>query len=240
MPSLLLSAVREFAHTIVNPYDPDELLHRVVDHVTAVVPSRGAGIMLVGTDGELGFAVASDEQVTAVEQHQDHVSEGVCHDAFTTDQVVVSDDLVATDRYPEYAPRAVGLGFRAVAGTPMVADGQTIGALNVYRGVPGPWSEEDLEACEVLASMAAAYLLRAVQLRAAQTLAEQLQHALDARIVIEQAKGVLMATHDLDAAAARDALRLHARSSNRRLLEVAQQVIERTTTAVPRSSSVGS
>jgi GAF domain-containing protein len=223
--SLLLEAVREFTTTILNPYDLQELLHRLTDRAGAVTGSQGAGVMLVGDDG-LGFASASDDAVVQMELLQDRVETGACHEAFTTNQLVVVEDLVATDRWPRYRHRAVGLGFRSVIGVPLNAAGQTIGVLNIYRHAPGAWSPTDIEAAEILAAMGAGYVLHATELRAQHELADQLQTALVNRDIIGQAKGILMARHNVDADQAFEMLRQLSQSVNVKLRDVATHVIE--------------
>jgi AmiR/NasT family two-component response regulator len=100
--------------------------------------------------------------------------------------------------------------------------------LNVYRDHASAWSEDDVEACEILAAMGAAYILGATQQRASSTLTEQLQHALDARVVIEQAKGFLMSRDQVGSEEALAVLRQDARSDNRKLRDVAQELLDAT------------
>jgi GAF domain-containing protein len=220
----LLEAVREFTSTILNPYDLQELLQRLTEHATRSIDGEGAGVMLVGRDG-LAFAAASNEAVVEIEALQGRVEEGACHHAFTADEVVVVEDLAATDRWPNYRERALGLGLHAVMGCPMRAWGQKIGVLNVYRAEPGPWSAEDIEATEILTAMGAGYVLHANQLRAQHELADQLQTALESRDTIGQAKGVLMARHGVDAEAAFKMLRDVSQRSNVKLRDVAARIV---------------
>src|SRR5690606_10342392 len=106
------------------------------------------------------------------------------------------------ERWPTYAERVLGLGFQAVVGVPMNVHGTTIGVLNVYREVPGPWDPDDVEVCGILADMAAGYVLYATALEGQAELSRQLDTALHSRAVIEQAKGVLMANQHIDEATA--------------------------------------
>jgi GAF domain-containing protein len=226
LPPGLVAAVREFTTSITNPYDPQELLHRLTERTAEVVRSAGAGIMLALPRGGLAFAAASEERVTTLELLQGRVETGACHEAYTTDRIVTVEDLTETDAWPEYSTRAADLGFRAVLGVPMHASGQTIGVLNVYREAPGPWSPVDIESAEILTAIGAAYVLHANELRAQHTLAEQLQEALGSRDVIGQAKGILMARHQVDADAAFDLLRKRSQSVNRKLRDVAKELVD--------------
>ncbi|WP_169786919.1 GAF and ANTAR domain-containing protein [Nitriliruptor alkaliphilus] len=226
LPTGLVAAVREFTTNIVNPYDPQELLHRLTEQAIEVVRADGAGIMLAEEPRGLAFAAASAERVMVLEQLQGRIETGACHAAFTHDRIVTVEDLAVTTAWPEYSARAADLGLRAVMGVPMHAGGQSIGVLNVYREAPGPWSGVDVEAAEILTAIAGAYVLHANELRAQHTLAEQLHEALRSRDVIGQAKGILMARHQVDADAAFDLLRKRSQSVNRKLREVAQELVD--------------
>jgi GAF domain-containing protein len=226
MPSpRLLAAIREFTTTILNPYDLQELLHRLTDHATQITDGFGAGVMLAGREG-LGFAAASSQRVVDIELFQGRVEDGACHAAYLSNRIVVVDDLEHEERWPAYRDRALGLGLRSVVGVPLNACGQTIGVLNVYRPTPGVWSETELEAVEILTAMGAGYVLHANQLRAQHELTDQLQTALESRDTIGQAKGVLMAQHGVEADEAFGMLRSMSQRTNVKLREVARQVVD--------------
>jgi GAF domain-containing protein len=223
--SHLLAAVREFTTTIVNPYDLQDLLHRLTDHASLVTSSHGAGIMLAGHDG-LGFAAASDDDVITAEIAQDRIDDGPCHAAFEDDQLTVVDDLQGEHRWPEYRERALDVGLRSVIGVPMRAWGQTIGVLDIYRRTPDSWSQADIDAAEIMTSMGAGYILHSNQARAQHDLSDQLQTALASRDLIGQAKGLLMAQHRVDAEEAFGMLRSLSQQTNIKLRDVAAKLIE--------------
>jgi GAF domain-containing protein len=223
----LIDVIHEFTNSLLNPYDLDELLVRLTGHATAVLDAAGAGIMLESRDGSLDFAAASCPAVTEIERHQDHVRSGACHEAYVTNTTITVDDIETADRWPTYRTKALELGLSSVIGVPLNAHGQTIGVLNVYRADPGPWSSEDVEACEILAAMGAGYILHANQLRASQELAEQLQEALDSRAIIERAKGLLMATEQVDAETAFKGLRQASMDANCKLRDIARDIVDR-------------
>jgi len=186
----------------------------------------GAGIMLTDETGRLGFVAASEQLVVEAEQHQNLVREGACHEAHKTNEIVVVDDLTTETRWPEYCPRVLELGLRAVLGVPMNAHGQTIGVINIYREHPSEWSAKDIATAEIIAAMGAGYILNANQMRAQQALAEQLEAAIESRDVIGQAKGIIMVQADIDADGAFDLLRSMSQRQNRKLRDVAQTVVE--------------
>ncbi|GGI05188.1 GAF and ANTAR domain-containing protein [Egicoccus halophilus] len=224
LPEGLLSALREFSATILNPYDLQEFLDRLLRSVLAITKADGAGVMLSGRNG-LGFASATDQDVVDAEVTQDRVREGACHEAYQINQPIVVDDLRDTGRWQEYRERTLRLGFLAVLGMPLNAAGQTIGVLDVYRRSAGPWTAADREAAEVLATIAAGYILHANQLRAQHELAEQLQQALESRDLIGQAKGLLMARHRIDAEEAFQLLRKTSQDTNLKLRDVAAKLV---------------
>jgi GAF domain-containing protein len=222
----LIAVVSEFTNTILNPYDVQELLHRLSGHAAALTGAQGAGIMLAGRgEGRLGFAAATDDRAVEMELVQDRIEQGACYDAFMTNQLGVVEDLQDAGRWPDYEQRALQLGLRAVLAIPMNASGQTIGVVNIYRETPGPWSSEDIEAAQIVTAMGAGYVLHADQLRAQHDLADQLQTALESRDLIGQAKGILMTRHGIDAETAFEQLRKVSQDSNHKLRDVARSLV---------------
>jgi GAF domain-containing protein len=221
----LLQVLRDFTSDIVNPYDLDELLYRVTRDAVTVLEAAGAGIMLEADDGGLSFAAASHELVMEVEQVQAHIGDGACHEAFVQREVVVVEDLRQEERWPEYVRRVTDAGLHAVLGIPMTAFGHTIGVINVYRAGPTRWSDEDVDAAEILAAVGAGYIVNASRMRAQHELQEQLHTAIESRDIIGQAKGVLMAREGVGADDAFQMLRSISQSNNVKLREVAQRVV---------------
>jgi GAF domain-containing protein len=224
----LIQVIREFTGSIINPFDLDELLHRLMRHATQVVDAAGAGIMLAtdAGDGALDFIAASEERVVEAEQHQAELEAGACFEAYSTNRIVMIEDLEQEERWPEYARRVTGLGLRSVLGVPMNAFGQTVGVINLYREAPSRWTDEDINTAEIITAMGAGYILNANQLRAQHTLSEQLHVAIESRDIIGQAKGILMARRDLDADEAFGLLRRWSQEHNVKLRELAQRLID--------------
>lgn len=224
----LRALVSEYARTVLGRYEIGDVLYRLTDQSLPLLGVEGAGVSLGDEDGLLRFLTATDDSVVRVEEKQVESQQGPCHQAFRTGERMVVDDLraVPADRWSDYAPFAVAHGYVSVAGIPMVIDGRTIGALNVYRHGAGPWDEDTLEDAQLVADMASGYIANDRTLAESRQLAEQLQRALASRVVIEQAKGVLAERHGTDVAAAFERLRAHSRSENERLHAVAQAVIE--------------
>ena len=221
----LVQVIREFTGTIINPFDLDELLYRLMDHATEVVDVAGAGVMLADDDGELGFVAASQEQVVEAEQHQARLQTGACFHAYMVNDIVVVEDLAAERRWPDYARHVLDLGLRSVLGVPMNAFGQTIGVINFYRSHASSWSEEDVGVAEIITAMGAGYILNANQLRAQHAFGEQLRSAVDSRDLIGQAKGILMVRDNVDADAALALLRRRADEQGLTLRELSRKLV---------------
>ena len=224
--SALLRAFADYARTLLRNYDIGEVLYRLTDQVVEILGVDGAGVFIADTGDILQFLTATDDRVAHVEEAQIDIGEGPCHDAYRSGDRVTSADLTSDDRWPRYRPAALGRGFRAVAGIPMVAEDQRIGALNLYHRTPREWPADHLEVAHVLADMTTGYVVNARTLSAQRELTTQLQHALDSRIVIEQAKGILAERHTTDPSSAFQMLRLHARSRNLKLHEIARRVVD--------------
>ena len=148
--------------------------------------------MLVGPDGDLRVMASSSEAKRMLELFELQAQEGPCLDCYRTGRIVVNDDLsTPDDSWSRFGPEAVAAGFSAVCAVPMRLRGSIIGALNVFRATPGELTAPDLEAAQALADVATIAVLQHLASLEALILNEQLQHALNSRIVIEQAKGMV-------------------------------------------------
>ncbi len=223
----LLDVIREFTSAMLDPYDLDDLLQHLTERSVDVLDAKGAGILLEDRDGNLQFATATNDAVREAERRQAEAKTGACYDAYASNQIIVVDHPDQADRWPGYADWMRELELHAVLGVPLNARGHTIGALNVYRGEGRPWSERDIEIGEVLAAMGAAYLVHAGEIRDRDDLAEQLQEALDSRGVIERAKGMVMARDHVDEQGAFDKLRETSQHANRKLRDIASDLVGR-------------
>ncbi len=222
----LRNATRDYARRIADTYDLGHALYSVTDHSLQILGCDGAGVSVADPEGRLRFITATEQSVVRIEEEQAVAQEGPCFEAYESGQVVVTGDLEQEQRWERYRSTALDAGFRAVAGVPMLVGDVRIGAMNLYRQQPHEWSEEELEVAQLLGDMASGYISNHRTLQASQRLAEQLQEALDSRVIVEQAKGVLAVQHDSSVADAFQLLRSYARSNGRRLHEVAREVVE--------------
>jgi hypothetical protein len=171
---------------------------------------------------------ASTAQAHLVELFQVQTSEGPCLDCFHSSSQVTATDLSEDRRWPRFAARARQAGYRAVHALPLRLRSDTIGALNLFGNVS--LSAQDLRIGQALADVATIGILQERAIHRREVLAEQLQVALNSRVIIEQASGILAERGGLDIAQAFILLRSHARSNNRRLSDLARDVVTGATT----------
>ncbi len=173
---------------------------------------------------------SSNEDARLLELFQLQNEEGPCLESVRTGDVVNVPDLNETlERWPRFSPAALDRGFRSVHAVPLRLREDRIGGLNLFSDTQSPLSDEDHRVVQALADVATIAILQQRSLSVAGLLAEQLQNALNSRIIIEQAKGVLAESGNLEMGEAFEALRAHARSTNQRLSDVAQRIVTRET-----------
>ncbi|MCA1696959.1 MAG: GAF and ANTAR domain-containing protein, partial [Actinobacteria bacterium] len=185
-------------------------------------------------DGELRVMASSSEAMRELELFEADDDEGPCVDCYRSGRAVVGLDLSATDSpWPGFSPRAVTAGFLSVHALPMQLRGRTIGALNMYRPQRGSMAEPDVVAAQALADVSTIAILQHRAVLETQVVNEQLQGALNSRIAVEQAKGVVAERAGLDMEESFARLRRHARNHSLRLVDVAHAV---STKALPVAS----
>lgn len=216
----------EVADTLVDEFDLIEFLHMLTEHASNLFDARAAGLLLADHRGHLRLMAASDEHAENIELFQVQAREGPCQDCYTTGIAVVNADLSeAAARWPQFAPVAVAAGYRSVHAFPLRLRGHTYGALNLFGADTGEMSDAEARVVQALADVATIGMLQQRAIQRGDDLTEQLQGALNTRLIIEQAKGVLAQIHSTTPDAAFEMLRTYGRSQNRRLGEVASDVV---------------
>jgi GAF domain-containing protein len=216
----------EVADTLVADFDLIDFLHNLADHTAAVSDAASVGLMLADEDGHLHYMAASAESARHLELFQLQHSEGPCLDCFRTGEPVTVADLRAHDpRWPAFTPRAYEAGVRSVHAFPMRLRDRVIGALNIFDEDPMPFRPEDVKVVQALADVATIAIIQERAISRAETVTEQLQGALNSRIAIEQAKGMIAQRHDVDVDTAFDRLRAHARRHGLRLADLSGAVV---------------
>ncbi|MBY5161495.1 GAF and ANTAR domain-containing protein [Salsipaludibacter albus] len=222
----LVGAFEDFADATLHAYDIGEMLYRVTDQVVEVLDIDGAGVSLARGGEALQFVTATDRRAATIEDAQLSEREGPCQQAFHDGKQVAVGDLEEDCPWPDYGRAALDRGIRAVAGLPMPVGRDRIGAMDLYRAAPGPWTDEELRVAQLLADMASGYILNNMELSESRSLTMQLQEALDSRVVIEQAKGMISGRSDMSPNEAFELLRRHARSTGTRLHDLCRGVVD--------------
>ncbi len=222
---LLVRVLSEFARTLAGNFAVSDVLHDLAERVTEVLDVPGAGVSLVDR-GSIRFVTAIDEVTEVIERVQEDTQEGPCVDAHRTGELVlVADIRDDPGRWPAFAPRARELGIVAVAAIPMHRNGTRLGALDLYATVRRDWPKEDVVLARVLADMATCYIAHASELEQSRRTVEQLQEALETRVVIEQAKGMLAAERSISVNEAFELIRRHARSHSASLRAIGEAIV---------------
>jgi hypothetical protein len=222
-------ALIEAADTLVDDFDVIDFLHTLAERCVQLLDVDAAGLMLADQGGQLHATAASSESARLLELFELQGDAGPCLDAYRTGAAVVNADLQANqERWPRFAEAARTSGFVAVHALPLRLRSTVIGALNLFCAGPGPLSDEDARTGQALADVATIGILAQRNLQQAELLSAQLQQALDSRVTIEQAKGVLAERRGITVDEAFDVLRRHARNRNLRLSDLAKDVARRT------------
>jgi transcriptional regulator with GAF, ATPase, and Fis domain len=222
----LVNTFVELADTLIDDFDVIDFLHLLVDRCVELLDVDAAGLLLANQHGQLQVIATSNEQVRLLELFQLQNDEGPCLDAFATGARVSQADLTtAAARWPRFAGAATDAGFAAVDALPMRLRSEVIGALNLFRASPGVLSDTALRTAQGLVAVATIGLLQERSIRHQEILTEQLQTALNSRVVIEQAKGLVAERLGVDMQGAFAALRGYARGRNLKLSDVARAVI---------------
>jgi ANTAR domain/GAF domain len=222
---MLAATFVELADTLVADFDVVDFLRGLADRCVGLLAVDAAGLMLADQRGSLRVIASSSEQARLVELFQLQHEEGPCLECFQTGLPVSAADLAAAgSRWPAFAPAAAAAGFGAVQALPMRLRDDVIGAINLFMQAPGALDETGLRVGQALADVATIGLLQERNFRHQEVLAEQLQGALNSRVAIEQAKGMLAERLGADMEQAFEVLRGQARRQNRRLAELAGAV----------------
>jgi GAF domain-containing protein len=231
---LLSDTFVDLADTMVADFDVIDFLHLLTDRTVALLAASAAGVVLADPRGELRVAAASSEEAGLLELFQLQNDQGPCLECFRTGRPVTAAGLAGPDlRWPRFARAATRAGFATVEALPMRLRDQVIGALNLFRAEPGPFNPADLRIAQALADVATIGLLHERNVRRRETVAEQLQAALNSRVVIEQAKGKLAERLSIDMDRAFTMLRDYARNANLHLTDVARDFVTAGTTDFP-------
>lgn len=217
----------ELADTLATTFDIDEYLHLLCVRTHDLFEVDAVGVLLEAPDGTLQLTAASTDASAALDVFEAQARQGPCFDAYRSGEQIVDADLTAMgDRWPDFTLMALERGLRAVHAFPLRLRADRVGAMNLFRDAPGSFHGYDVAAAQALADMATIAIISRRQYDAAQVRAWQLQGALDSRIIIEQAKGIIAERRGLRPSEAFQAIRGHARHHQRTVRDVSRDIVD--------------
>ncbi len=231
-PNLVLREARvgrafvQIIDTLVDDFDVIDLLTTLATRTVDVVGAAEAGILLAGPDRHLQLMAASNEPVQLLELYQLQNREGPCLDCYSTGEPVIAPDLRAETPWPRFAAECVSAGFPSVCALPIRLRDAVLGCLNLFMTEPGGLSSNDVALAQALADVACIAILQNQTAAEASQREQQLQRALDSRVSIEQAKGMIAERARVDMHEAFSRLRGYSRDNNLRLTEVAVGLVQ--------------
>jgi GAF domain-containing protein len=238
-PATIARSIAELEASDLRGSELRASLRAVAEAASGAFGADGGGVMLIDDQQALHYVGATDGRAAAMEAAQEETGQGPCVDSLVTDRIVFTEDLASDPRWPELRRQVGSLGVRAILGVPLHVGATAVGSLNVYRFAPGPWQANDLDGITAFGTVVEQLLAAAMLARERHTIVDQLTRALESRVTIERAVGVVMATMDLDPVRAFDALRRRARSRRVRVAEVAAEVVESRQLSTDSSAGAG-
>lgn len=223
----LVETLVHLADTLVKDFEVIDLLYHLVEQAPELVDSDEAGLLLIDENGELQVVAVTTESVRLIELLQLHQREGPCWDAFESGAYVAStlSDQRALERWPSFVDSARNAGFEAVTALPMRLRERVLGGLNLFSKEAKVLESRDLMAAQALADVATIAILQHRAAEDSSLLVGQLQTALNSRVKIEQAKGVIAEKLSVGVDEAFVFLRRYARSSNSSLRQTAEEIV---------------
>lgn len=216
--------------TLVADYDVVDLLHALVEESVGLLDVAAAGLLLADPSGELQVVASTSEESRLVEILQLQAGAGPCVDCYLSGKAVEVENIAALTEWGEFREAALSQGFRSVHAVPMRVHGRTIGAMGLFGAQEGALTEEDAAIGQALADVATISIMQERTIREAALVNEQLQRALNTRVLIEQAKGVIAHTAGVDMDEAFNRLRSHARANSQSLHVTAGRIVDRSLT----------
>ena len=227
--TLVIATLVEMADNLIEESDVIDLVTLLSHRCAEALDVDAAGVMLASPEGELQYLASSSESMRLLEVFQIQADEGPCIDCFNSGTAIVNHALTLEDgRWPRFAPVALAAGFASVHCLPLRLRGRTIGALNLFRTRQGWLDSYEVTLAQSMADLATITLIQHQAAADAKVLNLQLSYALNSRIIIEQAKGMVgQATNcDLDEAFA--LIRSYARNHNIGLTALSTSLVEGT------------
>jgi GAF domain-containing protein len=226
--SLTTRTFVQLADTLVVDFDLIELLTVLANRSVELLGAAAAGILLADGDGRLRVMAASDERAELLELFQLQSDEGPCLDCYGTGTPVINSDLRGQTPWPSFSAESVRLGFPSVCALPLRLRNDVLGCLNLFIAQAVALSDTDVALAQALADVASIAIVQDAANRLATSREAQLQHALDSRVLIEQAKGMVAEHESMNMSAAFSLIRTFARNNNLLLTETAANLVDGT------------
>lgn len=224
----VLRAFVDLSTELVDDYDMLEMLSNLTTNCATLLDVGSAGLLLANDRGALHLAAASSERTQQLELFQIQRDEGPCLDCYHDGATVSVPDLEAErERWPQFTRAALDAGFKSVHAVPMRLRGNVLGGLGLFGDRVGQLDDSDLDLAQALAHVACVAIVNEKAAADRTTVNTQLQHALTSRIVLEQAKGAIAHSGDMEIDDAFTVLRSYARENGRKLGAVAADVVNR-------------
>jgi GAF domain-containing protein len=215
------------ADTLASDFDIVDFLQGLSVDSVEILGAEAAGVMLTDARGGLRLIASSDERMRLLELFELQGAEGPCLDAFSTGLPLQASAASSRSRWPVFAQHASDSGFQMMCAVPLRLRTDVIGAMNLFRATDEPFTDDEMDIAQAMAEMAAIGLIQERALRERSLLTEQLQAALISRVVLEQAKGMAAEYLKITVDDAFQLLRSYARDRNRKLSDVARDVVDR-------------
>jgi GAF domain-containing protein len=225
----LSSLLVRLADTLSEDIDLVELMTVLAEGTVSILAVDEAGVVLADPRGSLRVVASSSERMRDLELYEMQNQDGPCLECFSRGEAVLNVHLDANgdDRWPHFGPRARQVGYRVVHAFPIRHRATTIGMVNAFATGGADLTPDEIQVGEAMAQMAAIGLLHQRAVLDRQTVIEQLEHALDARVTVEQAKGVLSERLGTSLLDAYGLLRNYARRNATPVTSVAAAVLTR-------------
>jgi GAF domain-containing protein len=228
VPAELTGALVTITARLVGSPDNATVLRLVTEVGTGLLGATATGVMMTGTRG-LEVVAASDETARFVELLQTHIDQGPCVDCIAAATVLTAADLAAErDRWPEFVPAALEAGYHAVAAIPLRLDGTAVGGFNLLYDTPTTLPRWQLDLAQVVSDLAVLALVQERGERRADRLLEATVTALNDRVQLDHAVGLVAGTLGNTPATARTLITGYATEHGLVLREVTHAITDGT------------
>lgn len=219
------------ADTLTTDFDVVDLLATLVEQCVSILDTDAGGLMLADESGQLQLMTSTTEAADFVEVMQLNADSGPCIESFTTGKVVSVSDIAVSQKWPDFQRSALQNGFNSAHAVPLKLRGQVIGTMNLFASRVGVLTGRDAAVAQALADVATIGILQERISRETTIVNDQLHRALDSRILIEQAKGMIAHSLAIQIDDAFAVLRSYARNNNLTIRAVAEGITDRTIAA---------